>query len=339
MKKTRLIITVLILFAAVFYLRTFDLTGSLTYQEETPKVQYALKDQGAIQLYFCPREDCEGALVQFLQSAQHSIHCALFEIDLESVKTVLLEKQRSMEVKVVTDNDYLDQFNHSFVKADKWGLMHNKFCIIDGVKFSTGSMNPTNNCAHKNNNNLLFINSPILAQNYEDEFQEMWNGTFKKGSPVRNSIVQLGNITLQTYFCPEDHCGEKVKDELKKAKESIYFMTFSFTHESIGNIILLKKLENVTIKGVMETTQATKYSQFERFKYNGIAVLKDANKNNMHHKVFIIDQETVITGSFNPSANGDESNDENIIIIKDRALAQRFLDEFRYVWNEAEEKV
>ncbi len=328
---------IVILLALVFYLRTLDF--NIDYQEETPSVRYALQDQGAIQLYFCPREDCEDALVQFLQSAQHSIHCALFEINLPAVQETLLQKQKEIEVEIVTDNDYLDEFNYSFVKADKWGLMHNKFCIVDGVKFSTGSMNPTNNCAHKNNNNLLLINSKVLAQNYEDEFQEMWNGTFKKGNQVKNPIVQMGNTTVQTYFCPEDQCGEKVKDELKKAKESIYFMAFSFTHEGIGNIILLKKLENLTIEGVMETTQATKFSQFERFKYNGIPVLKDANKNNMHHKVFIIDQETVITGSFNPSANGDKSNDENIIIIKDRTLAQRFLDEFQYVWDEANKKV
>lgn len=52
-------------------------------------------------------------------------------------------------------------------------------------------MNPTDNDAHKNNNNVLFIDSQIIAQNYEDEFQELWAGTFKKGAPVKEPKIKL----------------------------------------------------------------------------------------------------------------------------------------------------
>ena len=40
----------------------------------------------------------------------------------------------------------------------------------------------------------------------------------------------------------------------------------------------------------------------------------------MHHKVFIIDEEIVITGSFNPSKNADTRNDENILIINKKTM-------------------
>ena len=200
-------------------------------------------------------------------------------------------------------------------------------------------MNPTNNGATKNNNNLLFINSQVLAANYEAEFQEMWDGTFKKGDPVLNPIIELDGITIKNYFCPEDHCAEKVKDELKKAKESIHFMTFSFTNEGIGNIILLKSLENITIQGVMEARQVTKYSVYDLLKYQDIDVVKDGNKQNMHHKTFIIDKETVITGSFNPTGGGDKRNDENILIIENKDLAKEFMEEYQKVREEAENKV
>ncbi|MFH1399442.1 MAG: phospholipase D-like domain-containing protein [Candidatus Woesearchaeota archaeon] len=49
----------------------------------------------------------------------------------------------------------------------------------------------------------------------------------------------------------------------------------------------------------------------------------------MHHKFFIIDNGTVITGSFNPSKSADQSNDENIIIIEDPNLVERFRQEFQ----------
>ena len=57
-------------------------------------------------------------------------------------------------------------------------LSHNKFCVIDDRIITTGSMNPTDNGADKNNNNLLVIYSKYLSLNYEDEFKELWNGSF-----------------------------------------------------------------------------------------------------------------------------------------------------------------
>jgi hypothetical protein len=55
---------------------------SLLDTEITTMVQ----DQGDIQVYFCPHQDCETALVNFIDSAEESIHCALFELDLEQVQ-------------------------------------------------------------------------------------------------------------------------------------------------------------------------------------------------------------------------------------------------------------
>lgn len=296
-----------------------------------------ITDEGSVEVYFCPHDDCESALADVISSANEYVHCAFFEVDLELIQRRLREKANYLDVKVITDNDYLDEFDADFVKADTWGLMHNKFCVIDGKKVSTGSMNPTNNCAHKNNNNLLLIESDILAGNYEAEFQEMWNGTFKKGDSVLNPQVSLGNITISSYFCPEDNCAERVKAELEKAENTIYFMAFSLTHEGIANILLLRNLDGVTIKGVMEARQITQYSKFWNLKYQNVDVVKDGNPQNMHHKVFVIDGETVITGSFNPTEGGDQRNDENILIIKNKDIAQKFIEEYEYVRKEAEE--
>jgi phosphatidylserine/phosphatidylglycerophosphate/cardiolipin synthase-like enzyme len=313
------------------YFLDFDLNSLTSATITESKIETQIQDSGNIEVYFCPQEDCELALVNFIDSAQESVHCAFFEVDLDKVRDKLLEKEKEIEVQIITDKDYLYEFDHSFVKVDAWGLMHNKFCIIDGKKISSGSMNPTNNGATKNNNNLLFINSKVLATNYEAEFQEMWDGVFKKGDKVLNPMINLDGITIKNYFCPEDHCAEKVKDELKKAKESIHFMTFSFTNQGIGNIILLKSLENITIQGVMEARQVTKYSVYDLLKYQGIDVVKDGNKQNMHHKTFIIDESTVVTGSFNPTGGGDTRNDENILIITDKDIAKKFMDEYQLV--------
>ncbi|HLC81253.1 MAG TPA: phospholipase D-like domain-containing protein [Candidatus Nanoarchaeia archaeon] len=312
----------LLCFLAVLVIASFFISDDETSPAE----------EGTMEVYFCPQDNCEGQLVAFLDSAQQSIHCALFDVGLESIQQKLAEKEKTIEVKVVTDNDYLRKFPEDFVKADKSGLMHNKFCIIDGQKIFTGSMNPTFNDANKNNNNLLLIASHYLAENYEAEFQELWRGIFKKGNSVKYPEITLSGIEIENYFCPDDDCIKQVVEELKQAQQSIYFLAFSFTSEEIASILLLKNLNGLEIKGVMETKQISEYSQFERLKTNGIKVIKDSNPNNLHHKVFIIDSETVITGSFNPTNGGNSRNDENILIINDRDTAKLFLQEFQQLY-------
>ena len=58
----------------------------------------------------------------------------------------------------------------------------------------------------------------------------------------------------------------------------------------------------------------------------------------MHHKVIVIDGQTVIFGSFNFTRNAAEDNDENVLIIDDPSVAALFLDEFCRVYNVAVER-
>jgi len=56
----------------------------------------------------------------------------------------------------------------------------------------------------------------------------------------------------------------------------------------------------------------------------GIPVKIDAQHAIAHNKVMIIDGETVITGSFNFTKRAEENNAENLLVIHDRKLAERY---------------
>ena len=88
------------------------------------------------------------------------------------------------------------------------------------------------------------------------------------------------------------------------------------------------------MRGIFDSGQSSsKYSQFKRLKEFGMDVKKDSNRYKLHHKVFIIDNETVVTGSFNPTSSADTKNDENILIIHDSELASLYLKEFDSLWG------
>lgn len=307
-----------------------DMQGRFT------EVNSIIKEDGSMGVFFCPRENCSVELSNFILSAEESAYCAFFDLDLEEVKNALEEKFfEGLDVKLIVDTDnvkYVKSLSFEIKQDGRSAFMHNKFCIIDGKKVSTGSMNPTLNGDTKNNNNLIIVESKTIAKNYEDEFFEMWGGQLGKGGGVRNPIVHLDGIKVENYFCPEDKCSDKIENVLKKAEESIHFMTFSFTHEGIANELLLKNMDGVLVEGVFEKRGAgSEYSKFKVLDYQGMDVVKDNNSAVMHHKVFIIDSEIVITGSFNPSKNADFRNDENILIIYDSDIASRYMEEYEYV--------
>jgi phosphatidylserine/phosphatidylglycerophosphate/cardiolipin synthase-like enzyme len=283
-------------------------------------------------VYFCPQDDCEQVLIDVIDSATKSVHCALFDLDLKDLINVIGKKSYSVEVKLVVDNENYGSIIGPGVRKDTSSqFSHNKFCVVDGKVITTGSMNPTDNGADKNNNNLLVLYSKYLAINYEDEFKELWNGSFGKGGSVEYPVIYLNGHEIENYFCPEDNCAKKIASELRSASKSIYFMAFSFTNEEIADAILFN--DKAVVKGLFEKRgSGSKYSQYNRLKDFGIDVKLDTNGFTMHHKVFIIDERIVITGSMNPTGVGDGKNDENVLIIHDKTVARKYIEEFERLY-------
>jgi len=198
------------------------------------------------------------------------------------------------------------------------GLMHNKFCISGNFVW-TGSWNP--NQEMNTPNNVIILESKTLAEAYKKEFDELYSGVFHRGKSSPG-LVKLNNNLIEAYFCPEDNCQQNVLSTLNKAKKSIHFMTYSFTDDKIGDLLLGK---NVEIKGIFDPRK-NKYSEYEKLKE--FSIIKK-----VHHKVFIIDNEIVITGSYNPSKNANTRNDENVLIIHDKKIAEKFELEFERLFN------
>ncbi len=62
---------------------------------------------------------------------------------------------------------------------------------------------------------------------------------------------------------------------------------------------------------------------------------QDGNPDILHHKVMIIDDAIVVTGSFNFSNSAATKNDENLLIIHSPSIANAYLSEFAQRWRES----
>ncbi|MFW6231146.1 MAG: phospholipase D-like domain-containing protein, partial [Nanoarchaeota archaeon] len=214
-------------------------------------------------------------------------------------------------------------------------------CIINRSVVLTGSMNPTHNGAYKNDNNIIVVASKKLAKNYQEEFDEMWQGEFqnkKSEKVVYQKITDTKKeISIQNYFCPEDGCEMQTLRLLAAARKRIRFMTFSFTSDAIGDFLIANP-NDATVEGIFEARQISPWSEYARLveKYGDKAIKKDENPYAMHHKVFIVDDDCVLTGSYNPSRNGNENNDENLVIVCNKKIAKAFIEEFERIADEKE---
>ncbi len=271
-----------------------------------------------VQAYFCPEDDCNAVIFALFSNAT-DIQCAFYSLDVPDIHAVL------QNATLVVDNSNLADFAGLDIVADKTAaLMHNKFCVLDKKTVITGSYNPTTKSQRAND--LIVVPSAFVAKNYLAEFQEMRSGVFGRGSPVVFPAVIYNNATIQTAFCPEDDCAEKTLAALRAAKESIRFMLYSFTDDEIGDFLASSQLK---VEGVFDSSQLGKYSEQE--KLSG----RSAVRKNIHHKVFIIDNTTVITGSYNPTKNGNERNDENLLIIHDANIARLYNAQFEKIRSQS----
>ena len=319
----RLKLTILMLaLISLFLFFRIDYTGKFS------PTRIVTENSSGMEVYFCA-EDCVTPFINLIESANETIDCAFYNLNSQEIVEALENQKPKVRLVLDKRSEGLDEFNPVRNYHTKQ-LMHDKFCVIDNKIILTGSFNPTDR-ATRDDNDLLIIHSKYLARNYEDEFEELLNKEFGSGDKVEYPIIYLNGKKVENYFCPEDSCSEHVIDVLNSAEKSIYFMSFVFTHPKIAGVLINKR--GIEIKGVLEKSMKNKWSQYERLRENGIDVKLDKNKYFMHEKVFIIDNRTVITGSFNPTRSGDERNDENILIIHDERIAREYLREFERIWN------
>lgn len=288
-------------------------------------------------------------LIAIINQAQRSLDVAVYELDLDPVGDALLAaRKRGVAVRLVTDSDSLAE-DKTLIRLKKEGLpivpdkreaiMHNKFVVVDGQAVWTGSWNFTVNDTYRNNNHAIYIQSPELAQDYTTEFEEMF--TDKAFGPTSTSKtpyprLQIGKTLVEACFAPEDKCADQLIVLIRQAQQNIRFMAFSFTHPGISKAVIDRAKTGVLVQGIFETRGSeTETSELARMKRQKLDVWQDGNPYTLHHKVFILDDKTVVIGSFNFTDNADQSNDENMLVIHNPELAQQFLAEFNRVYEQA----
>ena len=223
-------------------------------------------------------------------------------------------------------------------------LMHEKVIIRDGSAVLTGSANFTDDAWAHQDNNILTISSPDLANYYERDFQELWSTAKLSGTGGVFGTVHAAGLDLDVCFAPTQ--GKRIDGEIAKlidganAGQPLHIASMVITSDKILASLSSALDRGVKVHGIYDgpemsvalgqMTNPTKVDLMNKIMAALVAKhsvpFDPKNPRGLHnfmHDKIAVEGDTVATGSYNFSTSA-ESNAEDILFIRDKALADNY---------------
>lgn len=165
-------------------------------------------------------------------------------------------------------------------------------------------------------------------------FYESREVTIEESLSNRGEILQGEHLALDSdvelYFCPKDNCTQVFLDVLRAAKSQIDCALYDLSDENVISALSLsaqdKSVRVIVDDGNSDRSQLSVLSPKVELMTDAARVSKYNNE--MHDKFCVIDNETVLLGSANPTDNGLNKNNNNILVLHSKELAQNYAAEF-----------
>lgn len=309
----------------------------------------------------CDTKACK-TLKKEIENSKQSIDFAVYGINNqpEILNALIHAQNRGVKIRWVCDfdkrnNNYYPDLDflknkiksfttdENYDKSNTPAIMHNKFFIFDNKKVWTGSSNITGtDLTEFNANYAILITSNKIAEQYKNEFEQMYNGFFHtdKQKQNKNIVVPDNNTKIKVLFSPQDKIiDNEIITIIQKAKKSIYIPIFFITHKEIKDELIKAHKRGIDIKVINDATNAhSKYTIHKELRKSGIKVKTENYAGKMHMKAMFVDGRISIIGSMNFTKSANNKNDENVLIIDNEEIAKYFEKTFIYLWNKIPSK-
>lgn len=139
-----------------------------------------------VENYFSPKDGVRQHVVSWVSKATTSIDFLAFSYTSDEIGDAMLDRLRAgVAVRGVYEKRNAQGIGSEFDRLKNAGVdvlvdgncytMHHKVIIIDGHIVITGSYNFTGRAEDVNDENLLIIDDPAIAQLYEQEFERVYS--------------------------------------------------------------------------------------------------------------------------------------------------------------------
>jgi len=233
-------------------------------------------------------------------------------------------------------------------------LMHHKFVVRDRQAVWTGSMNWTDDSWSRQENVILAVESPELAESFVEDFDQLWaKDLVEETGFVAPKRLHVDDLLVRPWFTPGygEDLSARIAGAIGRAKRRVRICSPVITAAPVlatlaqlvsdGKLDVAGCLDAPQIEGVVYQWRengnvAWKLPLLERvvggdFTGKPSTPYEAGTVHDFMHAKIVVADDVVFSGSFNLSRSG-EKNAENELEIHDPVLAEHlssFVDEVR----------
>lgn len=135
-------------------------------------------------------------------------------------------------------------------------------------------------------------------------------------------------------FSPGGDCKRLIMDHLAGARKSLHICVFTISDNEIADLIIDRHREGLPVRVISDNEKAEdEGSDIHHMMAGGVPIRIDRTPDHMHHKFSVADGQEVLTGSYNWTRSAERSNQENLLVMRDAAVAMNYATAFDNLWN------
>ena len=271
-------------------------------------------------------------------------------------------------------DDTADGSKGSALMHSKYVVIDRRVVITGSTNFTASCIHgdAADRSTRGNVNHLLRLDSAELAERFASDFNQMWGdgpggednsrfGLAKQSGPAAR--MRVGETPIDVLFAPhrrnDPHQGlTLIANTLATARERVDLALFVFSAQSLTDVLATLNARGVRLRlladpgfasrsfsevlDLLGMAMADRHCKLEAKNRpwaeaaKGVGIPRLARGDKLHHKFAVIDERTVITGSFNWSPSAAHQNDEVLLVIHSPLVAAHFTREIDRLWKGAE---
>lgn len=139
---------------------------------------------------------------------------------------------------------------------------------------------------------------------------------------------------IRVYFSPQGGCENAILKAISQANKTVDVAMYTFTSQPLAAALAEAENRRIEVRVYLDKSQKNgKYSQAANLAAAGCEVKFEDSSGLMHNKFCVIDSRLLITGSYNWTKAAETKNDENLLMIPDKSLAEIFEGKFEEYWK------
>jgi phosphatidylserine/phosphatidylglycerophosphate/cardiolipin synthase-like enzyme len=151
--------------------------------------------------------------------------------------------------------------------------------------------------------------------------------------PQAHAEPQSAEI-LAIYFTPPTGAASGVVRQIDLAKKSVIVMAYGFTSLPIAEALARAVGRGVRVELIEDQKSSTNNRPaISVIQQSGAFVKADGEHAIAHNKVILIDEDIVITGSYNFTNSAEKRNAENLLILRSPYAMKRYLENWQIHWG------